>query len=113
MSMIVCFFFLFSLLIGGQSYLHDHLHSLGGHHFRDQFGDKNGKILVQGLSGCLIGIGEIFLLPLDIMKIKKQTNPHAFGEKHGMEALKFISHQGFRSLYAGATTTGQNKKQTK
>ena len=32
----------------------------------------------MGPEYSLIGIGEIFLLPLDVLKIKRQTNPEAF-----------------------------------
>ena len=45
----------------------------------------------------LIGIGEIFLLPLDVLKIKRQTNPEAF---RGRGLFKIIADEGF-ALYRG------------
>jgi hypothetical protein len=51
-----------------------------------------------GLSNCsLIGIGEIFLLPLDVLKIKRQTNPEAF---RGRGLFKIVKDEGF-ALYRG------------
>lgn len=47
--------------------------------------------------GSLIGIGEIVLLPLDVLKIKRQTNPDAF---RGRGIFKIISDEGF-GLYRG------------
>ena len=45
----------------------------------------------------MIGIGEIFLLPLDVLKIKRQTNPEAF---RGRGLFKIIADEGF-ALYRG------------
>lgn len=45
----------------------------------------------------LIGIGEIVLLPLDVLKIKRQTNPEAF---RGRGVLRIIKDEGF-GLYRG------------
>jgi hypothetical protein len=45
----------------------------------------------------LIGIGEIVLLPLDVLKIKRQTNPEAF---QGRGIFKIIKDEGF-GLYRG------------
>ena len=45
----------------------------------------------------LIGIGEIILLPLDVLKIKRQTNPEAF---RGRGLSKIIQDEGF-GLYRG------------
>lgn len=49
------------------------------------------------LYGSLIGIGEVVLLPLDVLKIKRQTNPEAF---RGRGVLKIIGDEGF-GLYRG------------
>lgn len=48
-------------------------------------------------SRSLIGIGEIVLLPLDVLKIKRQTNPAAF---RGRGIFKIIADEGF-GLYRG------------
>ncbi len=45
----------------------------------------------------LVGIGEIVLLPLDVLKIKRQTNPEAF---RGRGVLKIVTDEGF-GLYRG------------
>lgn len=45
----------------------------------------------------MIGIGEIFLLPLDVLKIKRQTNPEAF---RGRGLFKIVRDEGF-ALYRG------------
>lgn len=49
----------------------------------------------------LIGIGEIVLLPLDVLKIKRQTNPEAF---RGRGVLRIVADEGF-GLYRGAGWT--------
>ena len=46
----------------------------------------------------MIGIGEIVLLPLDVLKIKRQTNPDAF---RGRGLFKIIADEGM-GLYRGA-----------
>lgn len=49
----------------------------------------------------MIGIGEIVLLPLDVLKIKRQTNPEAF---RGRGLLKIVTDEGL-GLYRGAGWT--------
>jgi hypothetical protein len=51
----------------------------------------------DGMVCSLIGIGEIVLLPLDVLKIKRQTNPEAF---RGRGIFKIIQDEGF-GLYRG------------
>ncbi|KAJ3779923.1 hypothetical protein GGU10DRAFT_337613, partial [Lentinula aff. detonsa] len=57
---------------GGQPYFND----LINQHFRDQFtnafGERKGKLMMQATAGSLTGIGEVVLLPLDVLKIKRQ-----------------------------------------
>lgn len=71
-------------------------------HFVSAFGEKSGKALINATSGSLIGIGEIVLLPLDVLKIKRQTNPEAF---KGRGLFKIISDEGLLGLYRGAGWT--------
>jgi hypothetical protein len=52
---------------------------------------------MHSTAGSLIGIGEIVLLPLDVLKIKRQTNPEAF---KGRGVLKIVRDEGF-GLYRG------------
>lgn len=51
---------------------------------------------VNGLCS-IIGIGEIVLLPLDVLKIKRQTNPEAF---RGRGVVRIVRDEGF-GLYRG------------
>lgn len=60
-----------------------------------------GKALTEATAGCLIGMGEVVLLPLDVLKIKAQTNPAALS---GRGIFDIVKNEG-GSLYAGALTT--------
>jgi len=51
----------------------------------------------QKLLCSLIGAGEVVLLPLDVLKIKRQTNPESF---RGRGVLKIVSDEGL-GLYRG------------
>jgi hypothetical protein len=72
-----------------------------GPFFDEKFGKKNGKALTEATAGCLIGMGEVILLPLDVLKIKAQTNPAALS---GRGLVDIIRNEG-SSLYAGTMTT--------
>ena len=61
----------------GQSLLKNYLINNHQQKFDNIFGQKYGKIMISATSGSLIGIGEIALLPLDILKIKSQVNPES------------------------------------
>ncbi|KAK9390555.1 mitochondrial carrier domain-containing protein [Lipomyces mesembrius] len=63
---------------GGQPYVNDLVAIRFGADFENAFGKKTGKAVMSATSGSLIGIGEIILLPLDVLKIKRQTNPESF-----------------------------------
>lgn len=45
----------------------------------------------------LTGIGEVVLLPLDVLKIKRQVNPEAF---RGRGVFRIFAEEG-RNLYSG------------
>ena len=55
------------------------------------------RLTHDDINDSLIGIGEIFLLPLDVLKIKRQTNPEAF---RGRGLFKIVRDEGF-ALYRG------------
>jgi hypothetical protein len=57
--------------------------------------------MLNATAGSLIGIGEIVLLPLDVLKIKRQTNPEAFRNRG---FLRIVADEGL-GLYRGATWT--------
>ncbi|KAI1411665.1 mitochondrial carrier [Hypoxylon sp. FL1857] len=82
---------------GGQPIARDYLAAHYGKDFESAFGKKTGKAIMHSTAGSLIGIGEIVLLPLDVLKIKRQTNPDAF---RGRGIFKIIADEGF-GLYRG------------
>ena len=82
---------------GGQPFARDYLAKHHGDSFDRTFGKGNGKAIMHATAGSLIGIGEIVILPLDVLKIKRQTNPEAF---RGRGLFKIIADEGF-GLYRG------------
>ncbi|MCJ1323454.1 hypothetical protein MMC10_000114 [Thelotrema lepadinum] len=86
---------------GGQPYARDYLAKNHGDFFDRQFGKGTGKAVMHATAGSLIGIGEIVLLPLDVLKIKRQTNPEAF---RGRGVIRIVADEGF-GLYRGAGWT--------
>eukprot|EP00033_Pygsuia_biforma_P000112 GCRY01000141.1.p1 GENE.GCRY01000141.1~~GCRY01000141.1.p1 ORF type:complete len:349 (-),score=73.21 GCRY01000141.1:147-1073(-) len=66
-----------------------------------KLGKKYGKFLTDATAGALMGIGEVALLPFDVLKIKAQVNPELFAN-HSL--LSVIRQEGF-GLYAGTLTT--------
>lgn len=82
---------------GGQPFVRDYLAKNHGSTFDRTFGEKTGKAMMSSLAGSVIGIGEIVLLPLDVLKIKRQTNPEAF---RGRGVVRIVRDEGF-GLYRG------------
>jgi hypothetical protein len=82
---------------GGQPFVRDYLATHHGTAFDQTFGRGNGKAMMHATAGSLIGIGEIVLLPLDVLKIKRQTNPEAF---RGRGVMRIVADEGF-ALYRG------------
>lgn len=82
---------------GGQPFANEFLSKNFKDTYDAAFGPKTGKALLSATAGSLIGIGEVVLLPLDVLKIKRQTNPESF---RGRGFLKIIADEGF-SLYRG------------
>jgi len=63
---------------GTQPILKDHFERRYGDSFVRVFGSKkSGLDMLQATSGAIVGVGEVVLLPLDVLKIKAQTNPEA------------------------------------
>ena len=52
---------------------------------------------MQATAGSLTGIGEVVLLPLDVLKIKRQVNPDAF---RGRGVVRIFMEEG-TTLYRG------------
>ncbi|CEH17728.1 mitochondrial carrier protein [Ceraceosorus bombacis] len=86
---------------GGQPFVNDYLVSNHKAAFTNTFGEKNGKSIMQATAGSIIGVGEVVLLPLDVLKIKRQTNPEAFRSRG---FLRIVADEG-TGLYRGAGTT--------
>ncbi|KAL1967264.1 hypothetical protein VTN77DRAFT_3310 [Rasamsonia byssochlamydoides] len=86
---------------GGQPFVRDYLAKHHAADFENAFGKGTGKAVMHATAGSLIGIGEIILLPLDVLKIKRQTNPEAF---RGRGLFKIIADEGM-GLYRGAGWT--------
>ncbi|GMM53255.1 Ggc1 protein [Starmerella bacillaris] len=82
---------------GGQPVANDFLTKNFKESYENMFGARTGKALMSATAGSMIGIGEIVLLPLDVLKIKRQTNPEAF---RGRGFLKIIQDEGM-GLYRG------------
>ncbi|KAF8544466.1 mitochondrial carrier domain-containing protein [Trichophaea hybrida] len=90
---------------GGQPFVRDYLSQHHGDKFDRAFGKGSGKPIMHATAGSIIGIGEIILLPLDVLKIKRQTNPEAF---RGRGLFKIVADEGF-GLYRGwAWTAARN-----
>ncbi|SCU95689.1 LANO_0E11056g1_1 [Lachancea nothofagi CBS 11611] len=82
---------------GGQPFANEFLNQNFKSDFDNAFGEKTGKALRSATAGSLIGIGEIVLLPLDVLKIKRQTNPESF---KGRGFIKILQDEGL-GLYRG------------
>lgn len=64
---------------------------------------RYGPMLLEGTAGCLVGVTETVLLPIDRMKVLNQTNRAALQECNGLVSAAY--RYGVRKLYAGAATT--------
>ena len=76
---------------GGQPFVNAFMVDNFTPQFSAVFGDKQAKTFIYATAGSLMGIGEIVLLPLDVLKIKAQTNPEAF---KGRGFLKVVAEEG-------------------
>lgn len=76
---------------GGQPFVNEFLNQHYKSKFHSLFGEKTGKTMMHATAGSLVGIGEIALLPLDVLKIKRQTNPEAF---RGRGVFRIVTDEG-------------------
>lgn len=86
---------------GGQPIVKDYMNRNHAEKFQSLFGERNAKTMMHATAGSLIGIGEIALLPLDVLKIRAQTNPEAIA---GRGVAQIFKQEGF-ALYRGAAWT--------
>lgn len=82
---------------GGQPWFNDIISRNYKDNFTRLFGERKGKMLIQATAGSLTGIGEVVLLPLDALKIKRQVNPEAF---RGRGVVRIFMEEG-TTLYRG------------
>ncbi|KDQ54850.1 hypothetical protein JAAARDRAFT_181524 [Jaapia argillacea MUCL 33604] len=82
---------------GGQPWFNDLITRHYKTEFTNTFGERKGKMMMQATAGSLTGIGEVVLLPLDALKIKRQVNPEAF---RGRGAIRIFMEEG-TTLYRG------------
>lgn len=82
---------------GGQPWFSDILSRNYKSSFTNAFGERKGKMMLQATAGSLTGIGEVVLLPLDALKIKRQVNPEAF---RGRGVVRIFMEEG-TTLYRG------------
>jgi len=88
---------------GGQPVVLDMLdRSSSTEWFERRLGKENSKPMLHALSGSIIGIGEVVLLPLDILKIKAQTNPQSIA---GRGIVQILAEERLSSLYRGMLWT--------
>ncbi|KAH9246990.1 hypothetical protein BASA81_015421 [Batrachochytrium salamandrivorans] len=86
---------------GGQPFVMDFIDKSVGSSLQASLGPKKGKVLSSAMAGSLMGIGEVLLLPLDVLKIKAQTNPDVL---KGRGLVDIFRKEG-RSLYKGGAWT--------
>jgi hypothetical protein len=68
---------------------------------RNHSGLVSSTTMQQAVSGSIMGVGEVMLLPLDVLKIKAQTNPAVLA---GRGVTDLVRTEGMR-LYAGTGWT--------
>lgn len=85
---------------GGQPFVVDVLNNHCRSAF-DNFGAYSSVVL-KATAGSMIGVGEIVLLPLDVLKIKAQTNPESL---KGRGIVAIFRDEKISTLYRGAGWT--------
>ncbi|EQC34204.1 hypothetical protein SDRG_08407 [Saprolegnia diclina VS20] len=90
---------------GGQPVVKDYMTKNHQGLFSQLFGERNAKTMMHATAGSLIGIGEIALLPLDVLKIRAQTNPDAIA---GRGVVTIFKTEGLALWRGGAWTAARN-----
>jgi hypothetical protein len=89
----------------GQMYALDFIRSNDGGFFKRTFGERTGNNLQHAAAGSLVGMGEVALLPLDVLKIKAQTNPASL---KGRGVAQLFRQEGLNLYRGGLWTMGRN-----
>ncbi|KEG08595.1 putative mitochondrial carrier protein [Trypanosoma grayi] len=63
---------------------------------------KYGSMALEATAGCLVGLCEVVLLPIDRMKVLNQTNKGAIQNRSFISILR---REGIMKMYAGIGTT--------
>eukprot|EP00172_Hildenbrandia_rubra_P003188 Plantae.Rhodophyta-Hildenbrandia_rubra.ctg47939.p1 GENE.Plantae.Rhodophyta-Hildenbrandia_rubra.ctg47939~~Plantae.Rhodophyta-Hildenbrandia_rubra.ctg47939.p1 ORF type:complete len:314 (+),score=70.29 Plantae.Rhodophyta-Hildenbrandia_rubra.ctg47939:105-944(+) len=87
---------------GGHPWVREQLTGLMGKDVVGRFGESKGKIVLHAMAGSIIGVGEVALLPLDVLKIKSQNNPAAL---KGRGLVGILRTEKLSGLYKGAGWT--------
>ncbi|CAG8459885.1 mitochondrial carrier domain-containing protein [Gigaspora rosea] len=90
---------------GGQPYVKDYLNKHHKDIFYTTFGEKSGKTMIHATAGSMIGVGEVALLPLDVLKIKRQTNPESI---KGRNIFQIFWEERHRLYRGGLWTAARN-----
>ncbi|ORC84939.1 mitochondrial carrier protein [Trypanosoma theileri] len=84
----------------GQPLVRDHLQKHHQDRFSRVFG-RRSKLMTESIAGCLVGIGEVMLLPLDRLKVLSQTNEAALRDG----VVQLVRREGISGMYAGTCVT--------
>ncbi len=88
---------------GGQPFVREFLSRNYGDRALKAAGDpQTAKMLTHAVAGAAVGVGEIVLLPLDVLKIKSQNNPEAL---RGRGLVQILRTEKLSGLYRGAGWT--------
>eukprot|EP01087_Luapelamoeba_hula_P017243 TRINITY_DN5418_c0_g1_i1.p1 TRINITY_DN5418_c0_g1~~TRINITY_DN5418_c0_g1_i1.p1 ORF type:complete len:373 (-),score=80.16 TRINITY_DN5418_c0_g1_i1:141-1259(-) len=87
---------------GGQAVLKEAIDKHHNSTFERIVGRKHARTLNEAISGSFIGLTEVALLPLDVLKIKLQTDPKCL-QGRGLRTL--WNQVKISQLYAGAGIT--------
>jgi hypothetical protein len=92
-----------TMKFAGQPYMKDYLEDGSvGQGLRRTLGNATGKMALEATAGCIVGVSEVILLPLDRMKVLSQTNKQAIGNR---SVVSIVRQEGIQSMYAGLCTT--------
>lgn len=89
---------------GGQPFVREAMsNAIGSHVLSFSNGDqRRATMWLHAMSGAVVGIGEVILLPLDVLKIKSQSNPDAL---KGRGLMTILREERISRLYRGAGWT--------
>lgn len=90
---------------GGQPFVKDWITKNYHNNFENAFGKRHGKTIMYATAGSIMGVGEIVLLPLDVLKIKAQTAPETL---KGRGVFQIVRDEGLNLYKGGVWTAARN-----